>query len=412
MTGSHPPYPPSELELGELQPVSLGRWVAVWVSFAAGVAAAASQNQIPPMASLLQSFLQISPTVMGFIMSSFGIAGAVLGIPVGVLTGGKSAKKLAMVGLAALALGNSVPLAYLNPAGLVLGRIIGGVGFALVAVAAPSIVSASAPPDRRGLAMGLWAAWVPAGTITIFNLTPWLVQALSVKGVWAFCVILSLVALLAVSFLVVEPSRRSNPSASPPANAFGRASSDRRRVNLKLIYLSLAFWLFAATTLSVTTWLPTFLVQVRSLPLATANFFGSLASAAAIAGCPTAGWLYDRYRSIRAICCTGSAIQTALFQLVFHLPTPVVPAIQLMTGFVGSMVPTVIFAAIPQLARDKREVPLGLGLTLTAQNGGLIVGPTLTGWLLTATGSWDLVALAISLVCFVTAVMWLILPTE
>ncbi|MGB9885755.1 MAG: CynX/NimT family MFS transporter [Moorellales bacterium] len=390
--------------------VGTSSWLPIWVAFAAGVAAAASQNQIPPMAPLLRSSLNLSPLVMGLVMSSFGIAGAVLGIPAGIVMGRRSLKKLALLGMLALVIGNLVPLIYFSAAGIVVGRIVGGVGFALVAVAAPSIVSHSAPPEKRGLAMGIWAAWVPVGTLAIFNLTPWLARVLSARGVWGFCLVLCLAAALAMYFLAPEVTNPEEVAKEPSSE---RASIRRPGgPNLSLIYVNAAFLVYAGTMLSVTTWFPTFLVQVRSLSLATATLIGSLASLGALVGCPLAGHLYDRYRSSRLICGGSSATQAVLYLLIFHLAVGVVPVVQFCVGLIGSMVPTVVFAAIPHLARQAREVPLGLGLALTAQNGGLILGPTLTGWILDATGSWNALALAISLACAFTAALWVFLPIE
>jgi len=364
------------------------------------------------VATVVQSTLQLDPTLMGLLMSCFGLTGLLLGVPAGVVVGRSSLKKLTLVGLAALVAGNFVPLLRFTAGVITAGRVVGGVGFALVAVAAPAIVSASAPPGRRGLAMGIWSAWVPAGTILVFNLAPSLLEAFSLAGVWGFCLLLSLAALGAVWLLVPNrPAAENNPT---PASSPGGESlpDESRRLNPRLLCITGIFALYASTMLSVTTWFPTFLVQVRSMPLATATFIGSLASVGAVGGCLVAGHLYDRYRSLRRICITSCVIQALLYLLIFNLTGVVVPVAQTLVGFIGSMVPTAVFAAVSHLARRRREVALGLGLTLTAQNGGLILGPSLTGLLLGTTGSWDLLAMTISLTCALTAVLWLVLPVE
>jgi MFS family permease len=99
---------------------------------------------------------------------------------------------------------------------LMVARMIEGIGIGLIGVAAPTCVSVWFPPKQRGLALGLWATWVPLGCVLMFNIAAPIaggnpgVNPQGYLTVFWFCAILSvtLMGLYTVLYAMVARDRK------------------------------------------------------------------------------------------------------------------------------------------------------------------------------------------------------------
>ena len=80
---------------------------------------------------------------------------------------------------------------------ILFGRIIGGIGFGLVSVAAPSAIGQYVPPKMMSVAMGIWSTWVPVGNSIMFLSAPKIVLSFGTNVYWILILI-----VLALGFLV------------------------------------------------------------------------------------------------------------------------------------------------------------------------------------------------------------------
>ena len=72
-----------------------------------------------------------------------------------------------------------------------------GVGIGLIGVAAPSCVTIWFPERKRGLALGIWATWVPVGSVVAFNTAPAIAGAFGYQAVF-----FAIAAVCAVAFVL------------------------------------------------------------------------------------------------------------------------------------------------------------------------------------------------------------------
>jgi predicted MFS family arabinose efflux permease len=179
---------------------------------------------------------------------------------------------------------------------LLVARAVTGVGEAGYAVVTPSLLSDLYPPERRGRALAIFYAAIPVGTAlgyavggTIGSSFGWR-AAFFVAGVPGLLLALSLLSLR-------EPARgafdRGTAVAATPL-ALG-ASLRALLARPSYVFNTAAQVLYAFTMGGLATWMPTYFVRERHLPLATATTtFGVLLLIAGFGGTLAGGQLGDR----------------------------------------------------------------------------------------------------------------------
>ena len=190
-------------------------WLILAVLLLFSIAAPLNQSKVPPILPILMDAWGLPVSQAGLLMSLYAITGLVLALPAGfifqrvgyrwtgVLAGGSIA-----LGAALGALSQSVNL-------LLFSRAIEGIGTGFVAVMAPAVI---APwfPQRRGIALGIWATWVPLGLLTMLLLAPVLAAWVGWRSVWWFgCLYAVLTTLLFL--LVVRPAPAQEAAVSDTA---------------------------------------------------------------------------------------------------------------------------------------------------------------------------------------------------
>ncbi|MFY9140544.1 MAG: MFS transporter, partial [Thermacetogeniaceae bacterium] len=144
-------------------------WAVMWVVYLAGVAIALNQFKVPPVMQALLDSLQVDMATGGWLMSVFSVAGVIFALPAAFLLGRVGPKASGLVALGCTIIGSIIG-AFAQGAGILLfGRIIEGIGLALIAVVAPAVISMWFEPQERGLPMGIWSTWVPVATFVMFN---------------------------------------------------------------------------------------------------------------------------------------------------------------------------------------------------------------------------------------------------
>ena len=67
---------------------------------------------------------------------------------------------------------------------MLIGRVIEGLSVTLIAVVAPTAISMWFRSGERGLPMGIWATWVPVGSVLMFNSAYPLAEAQGWRSLW------------------------------------------------------------------------------------------------------------------------------------------------------------------------------------------------------------------------------------
>ena len=184
-------------------------------------------------------------------------------------------------------------------AALLLARTVIGVGEASYAVVTPSLLSDLYPPERRARVFAIFYAAIPVGTAVGYALGGTIGEAFGWRS--AFFVAGIPGAVLALTLLcLAEPERGASDSADTrPATPLGLGPSLRALcARRSYLYNTAAQVLYTFAMGGLATWMPTYYVRERDLPLGTASTtFGLLLLIAGFAGTVLGGQLTDRLAS-------------------------------------------------------------------------------------------------------------------
>lgn len=357
-----------------------------WTAFAAlylvSVALAVGQFKLPPVLPILSQSLQLSMAQGGFLMSVFALTGTIVALPTALAGHRHGWSNIVYIALLSMLAGTALGLYAPSYLWLLASRALEGIGMGLIAVAAPVILATLFPPAQLGFPMGIWATWVPVASLLSFNLIPRLAQT-QWQNSWKAGLFLTVLAL--VAFLPAFRRRQLTPIPSSVNSNTSLAAVWRLPVTR---WLTLQFAIFNLLFLAVVTWFPTYLAGSSNLTPQAASFNTSFAFAGSAIGCILAGWLWNCRPSPRMWGSLPFLLLGFFFILSFRIPAPLTYWSMLAAGLVGGFIPTATFSLVPLVVSHPKQAGVMMGLLVTAQNIGMLIGPLFLAQLVERTQSW------------------------
>jgi MFS family permease len=356
-------------------------WVILVVVFLASVAAPLNQAKIPPIMPVIMDAFQLSIGQAGWLMSVFALTGLFLSLPAGIFLQKYGPKKLGLVALACLTLGATLGALSKDPGLLLFSRVIEGSGMGLIAVVAPAAIAMWFPAEKQGIPMGIWATWVPLGSLLVYILAPTMVTTVGWQSVWWLGAIFSLLILIVYAiFMRMPPGLETTPQPEMPASGRFELANFLKLLNNPSIWgLGLVFSFFSLVLMGLGTYYPTFLVEVRGYQLSQAAYISSIATVLILFSAPFFGWFSDRIGSRRLL----FSLPFLVFAIMMFFPFKIVDwqiyAFMILQGSIAGAVPTATFAAAPEVMQKPELAGLGLAIVMFGQNLGMFIGPILFG---------------------------------
>jgi EmrB/QacA subfamily drug resistance transporter len=152
-----------------------------------------------------------------WIVDVYTLVLAALVLPAGALGDRYGRRGVLVAGLVVFAAGCAAPVFLGTSAWLIVARAVTGLGAAMIMPATLSIINASFPPERRGRAIGIWAAVAGIGGLGGLVLAGVLLEHFSWHSVFLAPAVLSVV--LVAASLTVPTSRDRHPHAFDTAGA-------------------------------------------------------------------------------------------------------------------------------------------------------------------------------------------------
>jgi MFS family permease len=381
-------------------------WIMLIALFVAAVAAPLNQYKVPPVMPVLMEVFALDLTSANLLMSVFSLAGLVLAIPAGLIVQRIGPKRSGLIALSSVIMGSALGALSSGAAMLLASRAIEGLSFVLMMVVAPAIIAVWFTAEERGVPMGIFAVWVPAGSMIMLNLAPVLAVRFGWQSVWWFGCAYGVVGFLLFWGLVKIPRRGSgDPDTASPGSEMrtagppSMATLARALVNRDVWLLGLIFFCFTMCFPGFMTNMPTFLHTVRGYPLTTAGFIVSLASLVNFVSCPAAGWISDRIGSRKLVYTVAYLVLTVLWFFPFRLTGAGIPMFMILFGVFGATIPTMVMASIPEIMERPELAGIGMGGVVALQNVGLLLGPVMFGRIVQMTGNWQLAGYALIPFC-------------
>jgi MFS family permease len=370
----------------DVAPGHVTRWGAVWAVFGAGLICGAYMTKVAPALPLQRAELGLSLLESGFIATTFNVMGGLAGILAGTLCDRYGHRRLALGGLAILALSGLLGAAAWNFPLLLASRFFEGIGFILFTVSGSALISTAArDPRDRAKALGLWAAYMPAGGGIALLIAPPVIAAWGWRGLW-----LLLAAAAAACFaLAARYAPRPEHGGITPLRLI--AESFAQRGNLAL---ALLFMFYVSQWASVMIWLPTFLVDERGASPSAAALLTALMVLVNAPGNIAGGWLLAHGVRRGPLVIGASAIMAAcsagMLGPLAHAYVPDAARYLLCLAFsaCAGVIPGAIFSGLPVYAKTPQHISTGNGMVMQASQIGQFCGPIALAWLATRFGGW------------------------
>ncbi len=258
---------------------------------------------------------------------------------------------------------------------LLLSRFGEGIGAVAAFVATPSLILRAIDPRDMRLAMGIWSGYMPLGQSTMVLATPFLLLPFGWQGVWlgVAALLLGFAALFAAGTRPVpDPPPRGGTRLRDLGADIGAVLSSRG-----VWLLALSFLTYTANFLSVTSFLPTFLVETQHYTIGWAATLTALVIFGNVLGNVSGGWLLQRGAPRWALILLASLIMGSTALLVYRAATPDAPRIALAFAFsyFGGLLPASVFSGVPRHAPTPRLIGTTNGMIMQCTYLGMLLSP-------------------------------------
>ena len=387
--------------------VSGKAWGILAVTYLASFCAPLCQFKIPPLASWLFPAFHgaLDSVTFGTLMSAIAVIGVVLVFPAAFIARRMGLKNVILLSVACLGAGSAVGGLTSDLNVLMASRLLEGVGIGLIGVAAPSCVTIWFPERKRGLALGIWATWVPVGSVVAFNSAPAIAGALGYQAV--FFVI---AAVCAVAFLLFALVYKMPPGATGDMGVEGTFKESLKYCkNRRIWILGAVFFLFAFTTIGImNTYYNTFLETQLGFGAQTASSLSSIIMLLSLIVAPLTGFVSDRLPLGRKYL-VGLVMMGMLFLTgwcMFYTGPGAVAVmwfVIVLQGVGGGMCGGSLRPMAPMLMRNTAMgATMAMAIMQFCQNLGSTLGSPVFGALQEAIG-WDMAGIVLQIPAYVIA---------
>jgi len=373
-------------------------WGAIWILYLSGCTLALHIGKLPAALPLLVDEFNLSLAQAGNLVSIYAVLVAFGGLLCGMFVARLGYVLFAAVGVG-ICLFSSFAGAYSNTVFMLMfTRAVEGLGWIMGVVAIPVIMSALCADKDRPVVMGLWGAFMAVGAGTMLLLAP----PLQIVGGWRLSWIVSAVlsgagaiAILMVCHRHAKTLKRlrsatrcisqtsSDESKILPVRTvqafFARFKTDAADLYTRgSVAAFVCFLCYSLQYVSVTSFLPTLLVQDSGMPLPNASRWTALILIPNAIGNICSGWFINRGFKRSTILITAALLMgcCALIALAIPNTTVRIVAALAMTG-IGGIIPGTLFSTAALLASSAAGAGVIIGFMLTGTGLGNFFGPVL-----------------------------------
>jgi len=377
--------------------------------YGTGVLAAAALGKVAPAVPLLRTDLGLSLGQAGWLVSAITAVAALLGTPAGLWVRRRGGRRALLAGLAILAVTGGVGAAVPGVGWMLAARVVEGVGFLLVVVAAPTLLVEMAGREDQPAVLALWGTGIPVG-LAASAAAGGVLAPLGWRLWMAVPSALAVPAAVATA-LLVPPDTREAPEGAAPGRPAG--GTRLRLADLRVPAL-LAGGFCAAVVIggAVLAVLPTFLEEERRAGIAAGGTATALVALASVLGSLVAGWLLGRGVGLRALAAGGLLMPLASWPVVRaggSLGGSVLAAAALLAA--NGVVVAGVFAAVPRVAAAPDHLAVVNGLVAQLGSAGSVLGPPLFAWAVVAAG-WQVLPPLVAVFTILGLVLLLLAETR
>lgn len=366
-------------------------WIPVWAIIIASVFIAFEYGKVPPAAPNMIEVLGISYTTQGLMMTAFSVAAVVMGLVGGSMIDMLGARKVVSVALGIAIVGNVAGLFWTTDQGLLVTRVLEGMGYGATMTAGPGIIAAWYEPKKRALANGVWGGNVGFGMmICTLSATP-IMNSTDWTGMWIFGLVGAILAFLLVALFVCMPPdcERKDFDDVPEPDENDKSHGILWGYLAPLPTLAaVMFFLVGGSTDAFNSFTITYLNIELGDSADMANMCATIASAGMLVGAIIMGFVFAAVKDKGIVLFANIVLCAIGFFLWFTLDLGVMETYLLafVFGCFFGAAPTVFFAMAPLAARSAGTIGAATGMIVLGQNMGTLLIPTVVGVILDSSG--------------------------
>ncbi|WP_200840861.1 MFS transporter [Geminicoccus flavidas] len=339
----------------------------------AGVVAAVQVGKAAIAAPLLQMDFDVDLAAIGWLTAVFALLGAAGGISAGALVRALGDRLVLSLGLLAIAGGVAGGAGAASFPLLLASRVVEGLGFLLIVVAAPAVLQRIVPRHARDGTLSLWSCFMPTGMALAMLIGP-LFE--SWRALWWANAVLATLVLVAV--LRVVPAGDAQPAE--PGTGLLQDVVQALKAPAPLL-LAVCFVLYSLMFFALFSFLPILLMIRMELDHGTAGLLSAVATAVNVLGNLAAGRLLARGVSRAGLIGIAALLMGVCALGIFPAMIGNGPALLLCLLFsaIGGLIPATLLASAPVAAPVPALTAIVVGLLMQGSNLGQMLGPVLVG---------------------------------
>lgn len=335
------------------------KWSTFIVVYFSLIIAVMTQFKVPPVMSILMQEFHVNSVTAGWLMSIFALTGVLLAFPSAVILKRFGPTKSGMFALVCTVLGSIIGALAINVQVLLVGRVIEGVGVALLSVLAPAVVAMNFDRSKLGVPMGILSTWYPIGSMLAFVISHPITEAFgSWRGNWWLDAILALIALVLFAIVVKRPSSSQRGYGQGGAEV----SYTEGLKNSRLWLLGLTFMFMVLGRMGFVAWSPKYFTDAFKLGAQAANMNSSIGLIASAPGGILVSLVFNRIKNKNVLLVSCAVIALIFFPMAFLVPQGIMALYLLLTGIVIGFISAAMWVMVPRTMSSPLYIGLGMSV--------------------------------------------------
>ena len=362
------------------------QWAIVLLLTLCGYLAGFNVGKVSATLPYIRSELDLSLVLAGSIASSYSLVAMFFSVLVGVVVSRFDAPGCVVAALVLIAVAGWAGAESTEYSWLLASRVTEGIGYVLLAIAIPILITRVINEKLRPVAMGVWGTFIPGGVALSLLVAPLFPNQWRPLR-WMTCIYAVVSVAVLLIFILPFIKRQHSSRQAPVAQQNVLYTSVFSRDPL---LLAMSFMLYSMFFVTLVTFLPTVLTESSDLTIQTATSLSVFVALCNIAGNLTGGWLIGKGVPLKLVLMVALVGSCLLSSLVFleALNLWVRIASGLLACFIGGMLPAAVFSSIASFVPAQKSGLL-LGVVFQALGCGQVAGPVTLAALVEKSGSWQ-----------------------
>ncbi|PCI22244.1 MAG: hypothetical protein COB67_13555 [SAR324 cluster bacterium] len=346
----------------QIKEVEKTNWSIIAILYLVGIGAAVQFAKVPPILDQLIEHYVISLSTAGFLISSVGMMGLVLGIASVSFIKQFGFRNLLLIFVligAFTAFSESLLPEFSS---MVMLRILEGSSHLVIVVAAPTLMLRFSRPQDTSVVMGIWGSFFGLGFVLSNAFSPWITETLGWQSIFAVHGIFLLVLFFLLYAALPQEIREERKSLQELMQELKRVHLETWK-NKPIMSLGMVFLWHTFMFVSILTFFNALILQEYKLDKAFASNWIALSSFVSILGTIGAGIFIRLFNRpfLQLIVSFTVILLTTVSLFSLSVDTSIGLVISLVLFLCGGVIQGSVFALIPLVTVDSDQVLIANG---------------------------------------------------